>query len=269
MNNEEEEMENPSYYAIIPAEVRYDKDLKDKAKLLYGEITCLSNKKGYCYASNDYFANLYGVAKETISRLITDLVDKGYVTREVVYKKGTKEIESRYIRISQYLLTKNAIPIDENVNTPIDKNVKTLLTKKSIPIDEKVKENNTSINNININNTSINNTSINNRKENIKRKDDLKEIIDDLVSNEDVKKSLLDFIDMRKTIKKPLTKRALEMIIKKLNTLSSNEEEQREIIDQSILYNWQGIYPIQKDKQRQQKSTGNIFRDIGIEEGIF
>ena len=108
-----------------------------------------------------------------------------------------------------------------------------------------------------------------NGKENIKRKDDLKEIIDDLVSNEDVKKSLLDFIDMRKTIKKPLTKRALEMIIKKLNTLSSNEEEQREIIDQSILYNWQGIYPIQKDKQQQQKSTGNIFRDIGIEEGIF
>ena len=255
MENEEDiNNENPSYFAIIPAEIRYDKDLKDKAKLLYGEITCLSNKKGYCYASNTYFADLYGVSKETISRLITDLVDKGYVTREVVYKKGTKEIINRYIKISQY---------------PIDKNVKTLLTKKSIPIDEKVKENNTSINNININNTSINNTSINNRKENIKRKDDLKEIIDDLVSNEDVKKSLLDFIDMRKTIKKPLTKRALEMIIKKLNTLSSNEEEQREIIDQSILYNWQGIYPIQKDKQQQQKSTGNIFRDIGIEEGIF
>ena len=147
MENEEDiNNENPSYFAIIPAEIRYDKDLKDKAKLLYGEITCLSNKKGYCYASNTYFADLYGVSKETISRLITDLVDKGYVTREVVYKKGTKEIINRYIKISQY---------------PIDKNVKTLLTKKSIPIDEKVKENNTSINNININNTSINNTSNN------------------------------------------------------------------------------------------------------------
>ena len=51
--------ENKSnYYAIIPAVVRYDNKLTDKAKLLYGEITCLSNKEGYCFATNNYFANL-------------------------------------------------------------------------------------------------------------------------------------------------------------------------------------------------------------------
>ncbi len=93
--------------------------------MLYGEITALCNERGFCWAGNEYFADLYGVNKETISRWVSDLIKFGYLNREIIYKEGTNQIINRYLRINQY-------PIDEKRNTPID---------------EKVKDNNTSINN--------------------------------------------------------------------------------------------------------------------------
>lgn len=88
-----------SYYAIIPANVRYDETLIPSAKLLYGEITALCNEKGYCWASNDYFSRLYGVSKVSIQNWLKSLEDAGYIHREVRRKEGNKEIEARYIRI--------------------------------------------------------------------------------------------------------------------------------------------------------------------------
>lgn len=123
--------ERPNYYAIIPASVRYDSALKANEKLLYGEITALSNKTGECYATNSYFAELYGVENETISRWIKNLKNRNYINTKIVYKE-TKEIEKRIIVV-------NGVPIDEKVNTYIPNSHE--------GIDEKVKENNTSINN--------------------------------------------------------------------------------------------------------------------------
>ena len=91
--------DKPNYYAVIPATVRYDKRLKDKAKLLYGEIAALTNKYGRCSASNKYFAELYEVDISTISRLIKNLCDYGYITTTLVYKENTKEIDKRYMQI--------------------------------------------------------------------------------------------------------------------------------------------------------------------------
>ena len=151
-----------NYYAIIPATVRYDKNLKPAEKLLYGEITALANKNGYCYAKNRYFANLYEVSIETVSRWISHLQQLGYIKIKVV-RNENKEVIERYIYITDISLNIQC-SIDEKVNTPIDKKVNTLLTEKSIPpidkkintyckkhqypIDENVKENNINNNKI-------------------------------------------------------------------------------------------------------------------------
>lgn len=93
--------EKPNYYAVIPAEVRYDSELKANEKILYSEITALTNFTGQCYASNNYFASLYQVSPQAISSWINNLKAKGYVDIEYVYKG--KMIEKRIIRITQKL----------------------------------------------------------------------------------------------------------------------------------------------------------------------
>jgi len=90
-------LSTPSYFAIIPANVRYDKDLKANAKLLYGEITALTNQQGYCWATNEYFANLYCVSKETVSRWISQLVKKGYLDLELSFNDKNETVRKIFL----------------------------------------------------------------------------------------------------------------------------------------------------------------------------
>ena len=112
--------EKPNYYAIIPAEIRYDNKLRDKAKLLYGEIVALSNKDGVCYASNKYFAELYNVSITTISLLIKELIENGYIESEFSYKENSKEIDHRYLKIIKEPIKKNLK--NNNINNNINNN---------------------------------------------------------------------------------------------------------------------------------------------------
>lgn len=131
--------DHPSYYSIITANVRYDNRLTDSEKLLFAEITSLSNKYGYCTASNGYFAKLYDVTKRTISSRINNLKDNGYLKIEFDYKGN--EVKQRRM----YPMTQTSIPIENNFYRGIEKNFLP-------PIEANFQENNTSNNNTSINN---------------------------------------------------------------------------------------------------------------------
>jgi len=106
--NEEPQNSTPNFYAIIPADVRYNKDLCPNAKLLYSEITALSNQQGYCWASNKYFANLYDVDERTVKRWLKDLENFGYIEIE------TKKVGFQWDR---KIFLKNVLRRDKNVPT--------------------------------------------------------------------------------------------------------------------------------------------------------
>jgi len=73
------EKQKPNFWAILPATVRYDEKVGSTAKLLFAEITALSNQEGYCWAANQYFADLFKISVTQVSRLISSLEDRGFI----------------------------------------------------------------------------------------------------------------------------------------------------------------------------------------------
>jgi len=118
--------EKPSYYAIIPANVRYDNNLRANEKLLYWEITCLTQKTWECFATNSYFAKLYWVTEKAVSGWINNLKKYWYISVKIETKKEQKFYKARTIILGG------------------------VEQKFQEGIEQKVSYNNTSDNNINI-----------------------------------------------------------------------------------------------------------------------
>lgn len=85
----------PAYWAVLPAAVRYDEQLPANAKLLYAEISAMSDATGFCWASNGYLAGLFGLEKDSVARLLGKLAARGYVILEVIRDERNAVTERR------------------------------------------------------------------------------------------------------------------------------------------------------------------------------
>lgn len=145
----------PGFFAVIPATVRYDRTLPQGAKLLYGEISALCNKKGFCWARNSYFAELYDTSERTVITWIQRLRDAGHVRVSFEFFPDSRKIRNRYISLSvkepptpDAVVSKKTSPPGAVVSkkpSPPD----TVVVKKTSPPggEENFRENNTFINN--------------------------------------------------------------------------------------------------------------------------
>jgi len=124
---------NRAYYAVIVADVRYDNSLKPNAKLLYGELTALCNQYGYCWATNEYFAKLYGISVVTVSRLISQLEKRGYIRCEMA---ATETGSERRIYAGIYQVSPVEGGLIKNDKTPVIKNDKGGIVKNDNPQEE-------------------------------------------------------------------------------------------------------------------------------------
>lgn len=209
----------------IPKEIWLNENLTMQEKIFLVEIDSLDNDEG-CTAGNQYFADFFGISKTRVSIVIQNLISKGYITSKLVYKEGSKQILYRVLNICRP-------PYPTFVIEGIQQKLKG-------GIQQKLKDNNT-----------INNNTNNNIKKERKKPSkatSYDQIIDDMVTDSEIKELIYEFIKMRNLKKKPMTDRALKIQINKLHKLSSDINIQKQIIEKAIVKTWDEFYPLNDSK---------------------
>lgn len=111
-----------NYSASIPMHILTSKKLSSTDKLVYTIVNGLSKKNGDCWASNTYIANQLDIKKDTVSKIISKLVDLGYMKRKEFRDENNqvvKRLLSTFHVASSLLPDFNSIPLSENDETPI------------------------------------------------------------------------------------------------------------------------------------------------------
>ena len=139
----------PNYFAIIPAEVRYDNNLTPNAKLLYAEITSLLQMNGQCHATSDYFAEIYGVSRVAIQKWLKQLEENQYIERHTKRQNAENLKEIRWItivnKVSKQKLTnpsKQKLTVINNLTDSNNNKTKVLDEEVKIFWNKLAKENN-------------------------------------------------------------------------------------------------------------------------------
>ena len=84
--------------------------------------------------------------------------------------------------------------------------------------------------------------------------------LDSYTQNAELLEALEGFVEMRKKVKAPLTEHALSLLLKKLDGLGHSDAEKVEIVNQSVMNNWKGLFPL-KQEARQHGTGRNDSRE--------
>lgn len=197
----------------------------------------------WTYNSTRAFNELFPYAsKSSIKRALKSLQEKGII------KTGNYN-KSSYDRTLWYAFTDLGESIVSNrqmeTNKSSNGNEQNGLTIPDINTNDKTKDIKT------------------NKKK--KKETEFDSVINENFTDEELKQTIYEFIKMRKAIKKPLTTRGLELMINKLKKMTSNTNEQIQILNNSIMNNWLGIFPL-KEEEKQKEKVEYVINEMTEEE---
>lgn len=236
-NNDKQERDFQGVW--IPKEIWLNEELTLQEKALLVEIKSLDNKDG-CYAKNNHFMKFLGLGERRIQDIIKKLISGGYLTSRFKYKEGTKEIEKRTLRVNNIKF----YGIKEGESIPNH------VVQESAPRGAEICEGNCTT--PGAENCVVSNTIYNIKKKKGKTEFDL--LIESYTNNQMLKDNIYEFIKSRKAIKKALTTLALKKILNELNKLTTSDERKMQILDNSIMNGWSGVFQL-KDEIVKQNNT--------------
>ena len=107
---------------FIPAKLYLDTNLSWIEKILIVEIEALTTKDKPCIASNEHFAKHLGISKDRISKIISSLVQQGYIHIKIFNDKILKNNEKRWLIVNKNYSYFQPYGIVENDDTPLVEN---------------------------------------------------------------------------------------------------------------------------------------------------
>ncbi len=189
------------------------------------------------------------ISKQTLSKRIFGNLVKAHVLKKEIVKNPVGTFTAFSFDYNYELLISNNPQVKNQTHTSKftnedGQNLPTGLVKNYQPKD--------------------NNTNNPNTKKSIKKKKTtgLDILIDSYTDNTELKETLRDFIKMRKSIKKPMTDKAMNLLTGKLDKLGSTDTEKIELLNQSILNSWCSVFPLKKEnKEKEEEYSGRKIWD--------
>jgi predicted transcriptional regulator len=246
MNKEKEtKLIMPESFVTIQGWMVTHLKLKSNELMIYAIIYGFCQIRGQVFSGSvRYLAEWTNSTKRGVYKNLKSLVDKGLIEKIEENINGVK--------FCQYTICENRLPSRTRFCSPVMNKVHQGDEQSSPGGDEQSSPNNIDIDNID-NNIDIKKESKKERKEPERAKENVKsfnELIDNYTPNEQLRKELKEHLKVRKNKKAALTNRAIELSLKKLDDLASNDAEKIQMVQNAIMSGWTTFYPLKKDEKK-------------------
>lgn len=221
-----------SYWAVLPANIRYHHDLTQTAKLLYAEVSALAQADGYCWATDAYLAETLDCSVATVTRSLRKLRALGFIRCE---KRTNAKGTERHIFCGMFPPERGMVKNDDTVDDAVKNDDTPTVKNDDTPPA-----------------TLFNG---NKKRKNICAREpvyEINEIFDTLCGDDHELRELIDdFCIIRAELHKPITtKRMANILTGRLRRFSGGDHRlMTAMLEKSIDGRWQSVYALNEQER--------------------